>query len=590
MENIEHHFNKICRVCKSISSVMQYIFVNNGSTDDCPRIDEMLMACSAVVVNYGDGLPNLICSSCNEKLTNAYQFKQLCERTDSTLRQYLKDAENCTYKEFTSNENDSVIINEGTKENEDVSYVNEEKDYKEIEVEIKLDLDDNDQEFSCGSKTDFIEFVDNNELFLISHACPKCAMEQCKCDQIHICDICNKGFNEQDSLTIHKKLHINEMPDLENLHDMGEDIDIEYCVLNGNDMIPMFSNIETEPNNLHVSEKEVFDFESSGLEKPINIEDIASIDTEELKEKNKTKEKMLQNPKKQQTVVTERLQDSSCRSSKRSPKKCLSKSRKRRPTSNKVRSKRATETDNGIASADAIKNRKFTCIICNKKVGRRDHLTRHMLCHSEEKLFGCEFCDKRYNRTDTLRNHMKMHSLDYECRICKEPFGNLSTLENHLTFKHNIRENINSNINYRCSECFESFISEKSRNAHMIHHLYNKNLQCHICKKSFISRENLTEHVKLHSEHSIKLKCSECEQRFIRAQDLITHMQQHRTIHPCTICNKKFGRNSNLKAHMKTHNVEKPYRCKYCQAAFTQENYLNSHIQQRHNKKRITSK
>lgn len=37
----------------------------------------------------GDGFPNQICSQCLQMVSRAYSFKQLCEKSDLSLRQYI---------------------------------------------------------------------------------------------------------------------------------------------------------------------------------------------------------------------------------------------------------------------------------------------------------------------------------------------------------------------------------------------------------------------------------------------------------------------------------------------------------------------
>lgn len=37
----------------------------------------------------GDGLPHQICTQCLQNVNRAYSFKQLCEKSDTTLRQYV---------------------------------------------------------------------------------------------------------------------------------------------------------------------------------------------------------------------------------------------------------------------------------------------------------------------------------------------------------------------------------------------------------------------------------------------------------------------------------------------------------------------
>lgn len=37
----------------------------------------------------GDGLPDQICTQCLQMVSRAYSFKQLCEKSDETLRHYV---------------------------------------------------------------------------------------------------------------------------------------------------------------------------------------------------------------------------------------------------------------------------------------------------------------------------------------------------------------------------------------------------------------------------------------------------------------------------------------------------------------------
>lgn len=37
----------------------------------------------------GDGFPNQICMQCLQMINRSYSFKQLCEKSDLTLRQYV---------------------------------------------------------------------------------------------------------------------------------------------------------------------------------------------------------------------------------------------------------------------------------------------------------------------------------------------------------------------------------------------------------------------------------------------------------------------------------------------------------------------
>lgn len=61
-------------------------------------------------INSSDGLPDLICKTCVLDLSNAYNFKLKCEKTDVTLRQCLNDENSLT--EIAENVKEQIIKEE----------------------------------------------------------------------------------------------------------------------------------------------------------------------------------------------------------------------------------------------------------------------------------------------------------------------------------------------------------------------------------------------------------------------------------------------------------------------------------------------
>ncbi|XP_069696363.1 zinc finger protein 732-like isoform X2 [Periplaneta americana] len=82
------NFNQICRFCLSQGGVMSAIFADSGQ--EMTSLPTKIMSCVSIQIYAGDGLPALICHRCLYQVERSYEFKEQCEHSDATLRQYLK--------------------------------------------------------------------------------------------------------------------------------------------------------------------------------------------------------------------------------------------------------------------------------------------------------------------------------------------------------------------------------------------------------------------------------------------------------------------------------------------------------------------
>ncbi|CAH1100518.1 unnamed protein product [Psylliodes chrysocephalus] len=86
--------DKICRCCMCENEDMQNMFEKNneeGAHDSNTLLSEMLVLVASIEVVSGDGLPSNLCKGCNEKLKSAYEFRKLCQKSDTTLRDLTQD-------------------------------------------------------------------------------------------------------------------------------------------------------------------------------------------------------------------------------------------------------------------------------------------------------------------------------------------------------------------------------------------------------------------------------------------------------------------------------------------------------------------
>ena len=96
----------------------------------------------------------------------------------------------------------------------------------------------------------------------------------------------------------------------------------------------------------------------------------------------------------------------------------------------------------------------FSCSLCIKSFGRRDHLKRHLKIHTEEKPFNCSLCAKSFASSDRLNDHSQIHTGEksFSCSECSKSFSKAYNLTQHLRAHTGEKP-------FSCSECFMSFMS-----------------------------------------------------------------------------------------------------------------------------------
>lgn len=136
---------------------MRSVFSVDESVGETVRLCEMLMSCASVQVSdfrthpqqpvlqneptiiqviEGDGMPSQVCLQCVHYINRAFSFKQLCERSDTTLRQLLATSVDSTFLELkpvsphefiVSDVEISQHIGNGVQKTEMVSLAKEER-------------------------------------------------------------------------------------------------------------------------------------------------------------------------------------------------------------------------------------------------------------------------------------------------------------------------------------------------------------------------------------------------------------------------------------------------------------------------------
>ncbi|XP_072294022.1 uncharacterized protein [Eucyclogobius newberryi] len=257
---------------------------------------------------------------------------------------------------------------------------------------------------------------------------------------------------------------------------------------------------------------------------------------------------------------------------------------------------------------------KHECPVCNKKLGRKQELKRHMLLHTGEKPFSCPVCHKRFIQKSNLKSHIVTHldTVDTIIRHQKpsetsrdEAEGEewrdtkpqdkllerLCDAENEDDWT-GAMEAAGSSSTRRADDDDEEEEEEEpgeTNSLERISFLLNRALneskerklteyKCPICDKVFGRMENLRRHVLVHTGEKA-FSCPVCCKQFTLKQHLKLHMVLHTRDKQfnCSVCAKTFIRKDNLRSHMRIHSAERPFGCSDCAARFFSDQDLERH-------------
>ncbi|ROL46776.1 Gastrula zinc finger protein XlCGF8.2DB [Anabarilius grahami] len=105
-----------------------------------------------------------------------------------------------------------------------------------------------------------------------------------------------------------------------------------------------------------------------------------------------------------------------------------------------------------------------------------------------------------------------------------------------------------------------------------------KSFGCPHCGKSYKCKEDLKDHMTIHSERPYT--CLQCGKSYTQKINLQNHLLIHNGDKPftCSQCEKSFTRKGDLKKHIIVHFGERPFTCHQCGNNFRHQGNLTSHM------------
>ncbi|XP_044752332.1 zinc finger protein 79-like isoform X1 [Coccinella septempunctata] len=519
---MEYDFEKICRVCLVKSDEMMSLFKVN--------VSRKIMACASVQVWPNDELPAQICNKCCAKLHVAFQFKKLCEKSDSKLRTYI--AENgrmkSNKKQIQSSDSRQHSVNNQGMLNKQLEGLNKHQDVHQEQLQHHT-LDTMHAQNNCR----FVECSDIVDVYV------------------------------QDSSYVQNGQPIQgSLGPMNNFNTAQPTIQAPLQIGNYNVSNVVYSNsypITLQPPPLmHNQMLTSIPMQPIQQETPPNIQQIPGQAAPSKKETTTENNSIEANSDK---MKNEKNSDN--------PNQCpvclkifLNSTKKNRHM--KIHSK----TD-----------MPYKCSVCSKEFTHGGNYKIHMRMHNNERPFKCTMCPKGFVQAQDLEKHMRTHTGErpHKCPMCWKAFSAGSNLIAHIRTHTGERP-------YVCCVCSKAFCQSNELTKHMRTHTGEKSHRCDICNKGFNGSSTLIVHKRSHTGEK-PFMCKVCSKSFSQSSCLSAHLKRYgESKYPCDLCNVSFHSEKVLQEHEKTeeHN-SKLFKCQsYSKHVVSAQSGFDKHVISEH--------
>lgn len=513
---------RTCRLCLQMKEKLTPLICGNHAK---PQFNIFLKECCSIEVTLEDPMPKSVCDDCTIKLQSAWDFRNLCQKSDNELRKFYK----LPQKNYSQLREDNFIekIEKGVQvESYDRMKRKEirELSKRPIKQEIEEAMEDMNESFDQFQEQVLQEHPEE----LLIEALQEEQNRALKVD-FHDDDDDNVDEEEDEDNDIKEKEEIEKIEDEKT--DDNEENPVSYFFES------FAQEISNDVDNSDAEQQEHLDPQEL-VEIKEDISDAAPEIDENPEQSETTKKRTVKRKKKQSNDEKEKYLCHMC------PRVFTSKAFLERHSNFHL----------------AEKN--HTCETCSKVFKSEEKLKTHMRIHDKTKRFECEVCGLKYVYEYLLNSHLRLHGKGkplstekhFLCEVCSKTFASQSGLKHHQKLHMDLKP-------YKCRFCEKTFTMPIYRKKHELRHSETRRYSCHLCPATYHSTNGLTNHLLLHTGEA-HYHCKTCGKSFRRRKYLNEHMFTHTGEKPyiCKMCGIGYGNSGSLFAHQKR-----------CRAQFTEE-------------------
>lgn len=422
------NYKNVCRVCLLASENVQDLFTQqlNGIA-----LAQMLSTCTRSAMTINDGMPTVICNNCTINLEIAYDFQELCLKSELELRNLLR-TEELKIEYNVADLNAKEIIEPDTTNNTNSELCIQEQPKKDTTI-------DNDP-IKLAEK-----LADTPTKPITSNAAETATNLRSK-SRAFKCNVCSKVFDKSYRLQRHSNIHKID----------GKPFACETCQKRFSTENNLTRHIITHSQIMAQS------LRRSAQQQPNNaIFKCRECDREFAKQES--------------LAAHMRTHAKQLNAKQFACEFCA----KVFPRLNKLTRHLRTHSD----------AKTFTCNLCNKTFATYSHLIDHLNKHNNVKPHVCQVCNKSkyavsghlivvihlfvnhtcciyltgFRQSCTLKDHMRTHSGEtpFLCPQCGRAFNNSSNLRQHLIRHEGSKP-------YPCNQCPSRFSCRGGLKSHMV--------------------------------------------------------------------------------------------------------------------------